>query len=616
MKLFATRTDAAAPPLAERPAHDIQTRPVRFAQADGAPPGQLKVDAAYQIGNRTLVAGWRTGAAEIDLFCADHGLKAQAFAVPRHDVATHLGLSGAQADTLGFVLVAEHSRTDGISIGWRLPGRSAFEVAPPLTVRQASAFCSDDQGAVGPALGLFAAAATPFSPAWCDAVARVPAATSGCRQVAAYLEGAYACRQTGHAVVTGWVAHAPDLPVWLEDGQGNLHRLDGAYRLPRQDVSEALGPDFGSCADTRTGFQLRLDGVLPGERLVLKALSPAGVHTISETVAANLPAEPVAAARSLFSLAVPMDAFHERIALLDEPVLKPIMERVQSCWSELPVRVHALGQAPRQPLVSIIVPLYGRADFVEHQLLEMSRDPWIREHAELIYVIDDPKLPGGFGTLAESLHRLYRLPFTWVWGSANRGFSGANNLGAAHARGEHLLFLNSDAFPQSAGWLGELVEVLRTRPDIGAVGPRLTFADGGIQHAGMTFLRRQELGIWVNHHPHMGLDPALDPHRELTIVPAVTGACLAMRRQDFDAVGGWDTGYLIGDFEDSDLCLKLRSRGLHIAYLPKVQLTHLERQSFRLLGQDEFRTRVVVYNAVRHQRRWSALLETEAVSAD
>src|SRR3546814_13338009 len=67
---------------------------------------------------------------------------------------------------------------------------------------------------------------------------------------------------------------------------------------------------------------------------------------------------------------------------------------------------------------------------------------------------------------------------------------------------------------------------------------------------------------------------------------------------------------LIGDFEDSDLCLKLRNEGMKIAYLPTVQLTHLERQSFKLLGENEFRTRVVIYNAVRHQERWKKLIES------
>ena len=134
------------------------------------------------------------------------------------------------------------------------------------------------------------------------------------------------------------------------------------------------------------------------------------------------------------------------------------------------------------------------------------------------------------------------------------------------------------------------------------------FADGSIQHAGMEFMRRDELGIWVNHHPMMGIDPRLDPNQGLALMPSITGACLAMRRSDFDRLGGWDTGYLIGDFEDSDLCLKLRSDGLKVAYLPSVQLTHLERQSFKLLGQDEFRTRVVIFNAVRHQTRWQHVI--------
>jgi GT2 family glycosyltransferase len=156
------------------------------------------------------------------------------------------------------------------------------------------------------------------------------------------------------------------------------------------------------------------------------------------------------------------------------------------------------------------------------------------------------------------------------------------------------------------------VDALNQNPDLGAVGPRLVFADGGIQHAGMEFQRRDDLGIWVNHHPWMGLDPSLDPHTSLSRVTAITGACMAVRREDFDAVQGWDTGYLIGDFEDSDLCNKLRARGLGIGYLPTVQLTHLERQSFKLLGQDDFRQRVVLYNAVRHQTRWAHLLNNPA----
>ena len=244
-------------------------------------------------------------------------------------------------------------------------------------------------------------------------------------------------------------------------------------------------------------------------------------------------------------------------------------------------------------------------DFVEHQLIEFCQDPWILENVELIYVVDDPTLLDDFEKEIEELHSLYQVPLRWVWGGANRGFSGANNLGAQYAQGKFLLFLNSDVFPEKPGWLQKLVKVLERHPNVGAVGPRLLFANGTIQHAGMDFVWREDLGIWINDHPHKGADQDLDLRKSLSIVPAVTGACLAMRRSDFNRVGGWDTGYLIGDFEDSDLCLKIRSQGLLIAYLPTVQLIHLERQSFKSLGDDDFRTRVTIYNACRHQTLWA-----------
>ena len=106
----------------------------------------------------------------------------------------------------------------------------------------------------------------------------------------------------------------------------------------------------------------------------------------------------------------------------------------------------------------------------------------------------------------------------------------------------------------------------------------------------------------------MGLTPELDANSSSTSLPAVTGACMLIRRSDFDAIDGWDTGYLIGDFEDSDLCLKLRNKGKNCVYVPTVELTHLERQSFNLTGAGDFRMKVVILNAVRHQGRWNGLL--------
>ena len=603
MKLFTSRQEPAP-----EPAVNVQTRPARFAAGDIGAIGQVKVDLAYTVGNTLVVAGWRSVPVDLALFSHGTRLKTRTVTVARADVASHLNLS--DSPDLGFVLIAEHLDTlRNLTFGWRGTG-SAFQQSALLATESPDAFSAADHGALGSAIALFSTHCARYSAEWLALISRAAVAKGTCPNAAGFLEGAFACKQTGTAIVIGWALHDPDVPVWLEDDEGHVTPLEGTFRRYRQDVIDSVGQAFPQATELNAGFIALAPDFKLNARVRLKTVSEAGVHIISETGCSDLSSDPRQAARNLFSVYAPMQDLHQRINQIDDKLLGPIIAFSQSRWENLPRRIKHLGKAVEQPKASVIVPLYGRSDFVEHQLVEFARDPWFREHAELVYVIDDPKLVDRFTQQAESLHRLYQQPFTWIWGSVNRGYSGANNLGAAHARGEYLVFLNSDAFPQQPGWLPALIEVLDSRPDIGAVGPRLVFGNGSIQHAGMDFQQRDELGIWVNHHPNMGLDPSLDPHTKLTLVPAVTGACLTLRRRDFDRIGGWDTGYLIGDFEDSDLCLKLRAQGQHIGYLPTVQLTHLERQSFKLLGDDEFRTRVVVYNAVRHQNRWRALIES------
>lgn len=428
-----------------------------------------------------------------------------------------------------------------------------------------------------------------------------------------HLEVAAASHLIPETIVVGWVIHETYVTVWLENEEGDRHFFTNAFRIMRQDVFDAYAHSFGHDA-REGGFMLLIHGVLPGEKIRLMAMSGDESIVLGTIECTSLETTSIACARWLLGIATPLSQIQERLPLIDGPIIDAFLHYEQQAWAELPLQARQFGSPAADPHVSVIVPLYGRSDFVEHQLIEFCHDAWLTQNAELIYVLDDPKLADSFPALAEHLYRLYRLPFKWVWGGVNRGFSGANNLGVGQATGKHLLFLNSDAFPQQPGWLQPLLSVLDDHPEIGAVGPRLVHADGSIQHAGMEFLRREELGIWINHHPFMGLAPMLDPAHQLTLVPAITGACLAMRRSDFDRIGGWDTGFLIGDFEDSDLCLKLHAEGLRIAYLPTVQLTHLERQSFKLLGQDDFRTRVTIYNAVRHQNRWQHLIEELAGS--
>lgn len=590
---------------------DIQSAPVCVGDFQSTPAQQLKVDLVYRLDERVIVAGWCTAKIELRLKGGDTVLDVRRMPVSRPDVVRHLGLPPGEPP--GFVLIGDYAGAEHLALSWHNEYGEEV-ISEPFTLSDELSVGIPEQSALGQALIIVALASQPHTPQWRSLIKKIQLMSSLCRHAKGFLEAASTCEQTNDAIVVGWVVHAPNSLVWLEDDMGHTYSLENAYRRFRQDVHDAVGHEFGH-ASRDAGMVLRVPGLKSGSMVKLKTLSETGVHLLSEVKCDSLPIDPIAAARWLFSIGTPLADLHRRVPLVDEPLLRRLMQYREEIWSELPIQAMQLGKPRPNPCASVIVPLYGRADFVEHQLIEFCTDPWFIDHCELIYVIDDPKLVDGFHEKAEALYRLYKLPFRWVWGSVNRGFSGANNLGVRHAEGEVYIFLNSDAFPQEPGWVGLLVDVLKNRPDIGAVGTRLLYADGSIQHAGMEFMRRNDLGIWVNHHPRMGLEPSLDPAQELTLVSCVTGACLAVRRTDFERIDGWDTGYLIGDFEDSDLCLKLRAQGFKIAYLPDVQLTHLERQSFKLLGHDEFRTRVVIYNAVRHQTRWAPLIESSVVQA-
>jgi O-antigen biosynthesis protein len=425
-----------------------------------------------------------------------------------------------------------------------------------------------------------------------------------------------ACTPGGDAFVVGWVAHDPALTAWLECADGRRLPLASAFRFTRQDLVDSHHPALVRTRAVDAAFMMAVPGVADGARLRL-VLSDGGARTwwVSDAVAHPLPPHPVAAFKAMMERFSPRGRLVERFTKVDSALLAPLRAQQCAAWSQLPVDVHDLGVPVAAPQVSIIVPLYRRMDFVEPQLLKFSRDPWLRAHAEIIYVVDDPTLVEPMLMEAAAWFDLYQVPFRWVWGHANRGFSGANNLGVSVARADRLLFLNSDVFPTEPGWLAPMLEVLAQRPDLGLVAPLLLHTDGTVQHAGMTFRWAHDLGVWTNIHPNQGLDPALCVPPGVREHSTVTGACVLLRRGDLAAVGGWDTGYLIGDFEDSDLCLRLRARGLGCACLNDVRLTHLERQSFSSLGDDGFRHAVVILNAVRQQQRWGEAIAEQVKGA-
>ena len=156
-------------------------------------------------------------------------------------------------------------------------------------------------------------------------------------------------------------------------------------------------------------------------------------------------------------------------------------------------------------------------------------------------------------------------------------YSALNNAAAKHAQGDLLCFLNNDVEMRDSDWLSLLVRHA-VKDDIGAVGARLLYPDGTIQHAGVF----TGIGGGAGHaHRFLGPDDpgyfqrAFLPQR----VSAVTGACMVVGREKFEAVGGFDGERFPVAFNDVDLCLKLNARGWQSFYEPRATLIHHESKS-------------------------------------
>lgn len=155
-------------------------------------------------------------------------------------------------------------------------------------------------------------------------------------------------------------------------------------------------------------------------------------------------------------------------------------------------------------------------------------------------------------------------------------YSRYNNMGANHARGKVLVFLNNDIEIISPDWLEELVRWVLV-PGIGAVGAQLLYPDGTVQHAGIV------VGL-QGHAGHVFLGDSPDAKSIFGSpgwyrnVSAVTGACLAIRKDVFESVGGFDEKFILA-FNDVEIGIRLVEAGFRNLYNPYARLIHYEGRS-------------------------------------
>jgi GT2 family glycosyltransferase len=237
------------------------------------------------------------------------------------------------------------------------------------------------------------------------------------------------------------------------------------------------------------------------------------------------------------------------------------------------------------PVCSIVIPVHGRSGLTGQCLDAVLAEP--PDVSFELIVVDDAS-PDDTPQLLERYGERVRT----VRLDDNRGFAGACNAGAAAATGELLVFLNNDTIPV-AGWLDTLVAYAEENPQAGIVGAKLLFPNETIQHAGVVVCQDGN-----PRHLYAGF-PAAHPAVNLSRrFQAVTAACMLVRREAFDAVGGFDEAYR-NCLEDTDLCLKAGEAGYEVHYCHESVLYHLESVS---RGR---RSKEIERNAKLFRERWT-----------
>jgi GT2 family glycosyltransferase len=151
-------------------------------------------------------------------------------------------------------------------------------------------------------------------------------------------------------------------------------------------------------------------------------------------------------------------------------------------------------------------------------------------------------------------------------------FSDKCNLGAESATGERLIFFNDDVEPAQPDWIQNVIEPLEN-PEVGAVSPKLIYGTGKIQHAGLVMGVRGLAGT-AFHERAADSTEHFNLAQSLRDVAALSAACLAMRRDDFFRLGGFDAVNTPIAHSDLDLCFKIREAGLRCVYTPYATLNH------------------------------------------
>jgi GT2 family glycosyltransferase/glycosyltransferase involved in cell wall biosynthesis len=254
-----------------------------------------------------------------------------------------------------------------------------------------------------------------------------------------------------------------------------------------------------------------------------------------------------------------------------------------------------------KPVLSIVIPVYGQHETTYACLTSIAEHPPSVPYEVVIADDCSPDEPAAEALSMVSGIRIYTA-------EQNQGFVGNMNAGAEFSRGEYLVLLNNDTVIAPNAF-DHLLETFTQHDRVGLVGAKLLNRDGTLQEAGGIIWR--DGSGWNYGRDQNAQDPRFNYVRD---VDYCSGAALAIKREVFLQLGGFDTYYAPAYYEDTDLAFRVRDNGLRVLYQPAAEIYHLEGVSH---GRDES-SGVKAYqvtNGKKFFKRWQSVLQHHAENA-